>query len=74
MHSSISKLNLEKCAENGFCSSDFKKMCLPEPVVNLTQNKRCKILHTKIDVDEIVNFLNSRLEKPMFEGSCNVGR
>ncbi|CAO1356822.1 unnamed protein product [Diamesa hyperborea] len=74
VHGSINKINLEKCAENGFCSSDFKKNCLPDPVVNLTRNKRCEILHTKINVDKIVKTLNSRQEQPMFEGSCNVGR
>lgn len=67
-----SKIQLEKCAMNGFCSSDYGNKKLQQPIVCLENSGHCSILKTTFDVEKIANFLNEN-HKPIFSASCDAG-
>lgn len=69
----VSKINIEKCATNGFCQPDYSNTTLCNANINLENSGTCEILHTKIDVDSIVNSLNKNY-KNIFTESCDVGK
>lgn len=72
VHGTAKNIHIEKCASNGFCLKDYDLKSLCEPRICLENSGTCELLETTMDVDAIVNFLNSS-HKPIFSASCNVG-
>lgn len=66
------KIHIEKCASNGFCLKDYELKTLLEPRVHLENSGKCELLETTLNVDSIVNFLNSNY-KSIYNASCDAG-
>lgn len=72
VNANAKKINIEKCASNGFCHKDYDLKSLCEPHIDLEKSGKCELLETKFDVDGIVNFLNSN-DKANYSASCDAG-
>lgn len=73
---SADKIHIEKCAVNSMYSRpDWSGKCLKNTTISLKNNgSNCTELTTCIDVEKIVNELNSGLPNKMYVCSSDVGR
>lgn len=72
VHGKCDKIQIEKCAMNGFTNKDYAEKKLSDPFLCLPNSGRCVKLETNFDVEKIVNFLNQNY-KPIFAVSCDAG-
>ncbi|EAT46650.1 AAEL002225-PA [Aedes aegypti] len=63
VHGRIDSINLEKCSySSGYCRPDFANRCLPCDKISLnsaTEEGKCELLETNLDVDAIARELDA---------------
>ncbi|XP_059618011.1 pyroglutamyl-peptidase 1 [Phlebotomus argentipes] len=74
VHSSASKVHLEKCAyKSSYPNPDWQGECLPSSSANLCRHGQdCDKLETSFNVHKIADELNEK-HKDIFSGSTDVG-